>query len=193
MKAINPSSKFEEALVYASIVHARQTRKGTRVPYLAHLLGVASIVLEFGADEDEAIGALLHDAGEDQGGKARIDDIRVRFGDKVADIVQGCSDTLVVPKPSWRKRKEDYVAHLSRASASVRLVSAADKLHNAQSILRDHRDVGEAVWSRFSAKKGETAWFYRAVVEALRQADANRLVVELDRSVKELECIASAT
>lgn len=192
MNATETLSKFEQALVYASRAHAGQMRKDTRVPYLAHLLGVASIVLEHGADEDEAIGALLHDAGEDQGGKARIDDIRVHFGDKVADIVKGCSDTLEDPKPLWRKRKEDYIAHLPGASASVRLVCAADKLYNAQSIIRDHREVGEAVWARFTPKKGETAWYYRAIVETLRRVDANRLVEELDRSVTELEGIARA-
>src|SRR5438067_2355285 len=112
------SRKFEEALVYASVVHAGQIRKATGIPYIAHLLGVASIAFEYGADEGEGIGALLHDAAEDAGGAARIDDIRVRFGEKVATIVEGCTDTLETPKPSWRERKEKYLAHLKETDAS---------------------------------------------------------------------------
>src|SRR5687768_18506851 len=126
------SPKFGEALQYAVIVHAGQMRKGTNIPYVSHLLGVASIAMEHGANEDETIGALLHDAGEDAGGRGRIEDIRQRFGNQVADIVDGCTDAYVLPKPPWRKRKEDYIAHITTASASVRLVSAADKLHNAR-------------------------------------------------------------
>jgi GTP pyrophosphokinase len=110
------STKFDQALHYAVIIHAGQVRKGTRIPYLSHLLGVASIALEYGANEDEAIGALLHDAGEDAGGRGRIEDIRQRFGDTVADIVDGCTDADVVPKPEWRKRKEEYIAHIPTAS-----------------------------------------------------------------------------
>src|ERR1022692_3881980 len=132
---MNLSPRFDQALQYAVLVHAGQKRKGTEIPYLAHLLGVTSIALEHGADEDEAIGALLHDAGEDAGGDGRIEDIRHRFGEPVADIVQGCTDAVTIPKPPWRKRKEDYIAHVAKASPSVRLVSAADKLHNARAIL----------------------------------------------------------
>ena len=137
------SSQFEQALHYAALIHAGQIRKGTDIPYLAHLLGVASIALEYGATEVEAIGALLHDAGEDAGGHGRIEDIRQRFGNAVADIVQGCTDSEVVPKPEWRKRKEVYIAHMPKAPHSVRLVSASDKLHNARAILRDYRTYGE--------------------------------------------------
>jgi (p)ppGpp synthase/HD superfamily hydrolase len=104
------------------LIHAGQIRKGTEIPYLADLLGVASIALEYGANEDEAIGALLHDAGEDAGGRGRIEDIRQRFGEAVANVVDGCTDTDVVPKPAWRKRKEDYMGHIRDASDSVRLV-----------------------------------------------------------------------
>src|SRR6185369_16391952 len=167
---MNLSSKFDQALHYATLVHAGQMRKETKVPYLAHLLAVASIGLEYGAGEDEAIGALLHDAGEDAGGLGRIEDIRCRFGDAVAAIVQGCTDTVVTPKPPWRKRKEDYIAHVPHASASVRLVSAADKLHNARSILRDYRRLGDALWWRFNGGKEGTLWYYRALLEAFRQA-----------------------
>ncbi|MBA2344583.1 MAG: HD domain-containing protein, partial [Rubrobacter sp.] len=131
--------KFEQALTYASIVHAAQRRKGTETPYITHLLAVAAIVGENGGTENEIIAALLHDAPEDQGGKERLADIRTRFGDEVADIVEACSDTFEIPKPPWRGRKEAYIAHIREASASARLVSAADKLHNARSILSDYR------------------------------------------------------
>src|SRR5436305_7738018 len=127
---MNLSTKFEQALQYAVVIHAGQLRKGTDIPYMAHLLGVASIALEYGADEDEAIAALLHDAGEDAGGTGRIEDIRVRFGDQVADIVQSCTDAVTIPKPPWRARKEQYIAHLASADSASLLVSASDKLHN---------------------------------------------------------------
>ena len=116
------TTRFEHALQYAIIVHAGQVRKGTQIPYISHLLAVTSIVLEHGATEDEAIGALLHDAGEDAGGEARIVDIAVRFGDNVAAIVRGCSDTTASPKPPWRQRKEAYIAHLHEATAAMILV-----------------------------------------------------------------------
>src|SRR3712207_460221 len=134
--------KFEEALTYAARLHRTQMRKGTNVPYVTHLLAVAAIVGENGGTEDEVIAALLHDAVEDQGGAATREEIRKRFGDTVATIVDGTSDTDVIPKPPWQERKRNYVAHVSGASKSVRLVSAADKLHNARSILRDQ--IGRA-------------------------------------------------
>jgi (p)ppGpp synthase/HD superfamily hydrolase len=185
------SPKFEQAIHYAILIHAGQTRKDTGIPYLAHLLGVASIALEYGADENEAIGALLHDAGEDAGGAGRIADIRHRFGDAVADIVQGCTDSVTTPKPPWRKRKEDYIAHLAKASPSVRLVSASDKLHNARAILRDYRMIGELLWPRFAGGKDGVLWYYRALVTTYRQAGASELVEELDRTVQEIERLAN--
>jgi (p)ppGpp synthase/HD superfamily hydrolase len=163
------SPKFEEALQYAVVVNAGQLRKGTDILYLSHLLGVASIALENGADEIESIGVLLHDAGEDAGGKGRISDIRMRFGDSVADIVEGCTDAVTIPKPMWRKRKEDYIAHIEVAGPSVRLVSASDKLHNSRSILSDLRVHGEDLWSRFTAGKDGTLWYYRSLVSLRRQ------------------------
>jgi (p)ppGpp synthase/HD superfamily hydrolase len=182
------SRKFEEALVYASVVHAGQIRKATGIPYIAHLLGVTSIAFEYGADEDEGIGALLHDAAEDAGGAARTDDIRVRFGEKVATIVEGCTDTLETPKPPWRERKEKYLAHLKATDASTRLVSAADKLFNTRSILRELRQRGDAVWARFSGGKKDRLWYYRALVTAFRQhCDHSDLIDELDRVVSEIE------
>ncbi len=182
------SPKFEEALQYAASIHSEQMRKGTEIPYVSHLLGVASIALEYGADEDEAIGALLHDAGEDAGGQARIDDIRKRFGRKVAAIVLGCTDTLETPKPDWLTRKKKYIAHIPKSSGSVRLVSAADKLHNARSILRDYLQVKEKLWSRFTAKKEGVLWYYRQLVAAFRKSKTNKaLVDELDSVVKQIE------
>jgi (p)ppGpp synthase/HD superfamily hydrolase len=184
------SVRFEEALILAVRWHAGQMRKETTIPYIAHLLGVASIVLEQGADEDEAIAALLHDAVEDQGGAVALGEIRRRFGDGVAEIVAGCTDAWTTPKPPWRERKEAYIAHLRQASASVRLVSAADKLHNARAILADYRALGEALWGRFNGGKAGTLWYYRALVETLRATDSTPLVEELDRVVSEIEHLA---
>ncbi len=142
--------KFEEALEYAARVHRDQTRKGTRIPYVTHLLAVAAIVGENGGTENEVVAALLHDAPEDQGGEARLEDIRKRFGDEVVGIVAGNTDTYEDPKPPWRERKEAYVARIVGEPDPVRLVSAADKLHNARSILADLRAVGDELWDRFT-------------------------------------------
>jgi len=158
--------RFEEALLYAARLHRDQTRKGIEVPYVTHLLAVAAIVGENGGTEDEVVAALLHDAPEDRGGKDRLEDIRARFGDEVAEIVDGCTDTYEDPKPEWRPRKEAYVAHVAEASLSVRLVSAADKLHNARSILTDLRALSDKLWDRFTGGKEGTLWYYRALVDA---------------------------
>ena len=182
--------KFEEALLYAARLHQVQTRKGTDTPYVNHLLAVAAIVGENGGTEDEVIAALLHDGPEDQGGEERLEDIRARFGDEVAEIVDGCTDTYEEPKPAWRPRKEAYVARMASAPASVRLVSSADKLHNARSILADLRAVGEDLWDRFTGGKEGTLWYYRALVEAYAEAGANPVVEELDRVVHEIEVLA---
>jgi len=184
------STRFEEALVFATQLHAGQTRKGTTIPYISHLLAVTAIVLEHGGNEDEAIAALLHDSIEDQGGASTREEIRRRFGDRVVEIVDGCTDTDVMPKPPWRVRKEAYIAHISVASAPVRLVSAADKLHNARAVLEDYRIVGEALWKRFNGGKEGTLWYYRAAVDALRKTGATPLIEELDRVVSEIEYLA---
>jgi (p)ppGpp synthase/HD superfamily hydrolase len=185
------SDRFEKALSYATIIHAGQLRKATNIPYIAHLLGVASIALEYGADEDETIAALLHDAGEDAGGRGRIADIRLRFGDKVARIVEGCTDTVTIPKPPWQERKEQYIAHLKSADASTILVSAADKLHNARAILRDVRRDGDKAFDRFNGKKTGTLWYYEALTAAFRERDESKsdLIDELDRVVTEIKKI----
>jgi len=187
------SARFEEALVFATRLHAHQLRKGSQTPYVAHLLAVASIVLENGGTEDETIAALLHDAVEDQGGAKTREEIRHRFGDNVAAIVDGCTDSDRLFKPPWRKRKEDYIAHLPQASAAVRLVSQADKLHNARSILSDYRLSGESTWDRFKGGKEGTLWYYRSLVETFRRIETTPLVEELDRVVTEIERLASNT
>ena len=188
------TARFERALTFAAQLHVDQVRKGTDIPYMAHLLGVASLVLEYGGGEDEAIAALLHDAVEDQGGPATRARIQALFGRTVADIVDGCTDTDETPKPPWRARKEAYLAHLPTAAPAVLLVSAADKLYNATSILRAYRDVGADVWSRFSAGRGEQLWYYRALVTAFRTAGAPApLVDELDLVMTELEAQGRAT
>ena len=140
-----------------------EVRKGTKIPYLAHLLAVSSIVLENGGTEDQAIGARLHDAGEDHGGRARIADIRSKFGDTVADIVEACSDDLPgdgEAKRPWHDRKHEYIERLRSESPELVLVSAADKLHNARSILTDYLRISEALWSRFNAGRDDTLWYY---------------------------------
>jgi GTP pyrophosphokinase len=183
--------RFADAFSYASALHARQTRKGTDIPYLSHLMSVSALVLEDGGNEDEAIAGLLHDAVEDQGGQATLVEIRRLFGDNVARIVDGCTDSAVVPKPPWRERKERYVAHIRHAPADVRRVSSADKLHNARSILADYRAVGDGLWTRFTAGKDDTLWYYRSLVASFRSAGGGRLVDELDLVVSELERLAA--
>ena len=186
------TARFEDALGYAARLHAAQVRKGTDIPYLSHLLGVCSIALEYGASEDEAIAALLHDAAEDQGGQVVLDEIRSHFGDAVADIVAGCTDTMETPKPPWQARKEAYIAHLSHASSSTRLVSAADKLYNAQAILRDYYRVGETLWNRFTGGRAGTLWYYRELANAFHTFGPRALADELDRVVRELEQLVMA-
>lgn len=182
------TQKLDEALVYAAGLHRDQTRKGTGVPYVTHLLAVAAIVGENGGTEDEVVAALLHDAPEDAGGEAQLAEIRARFGETVAEIVAGCTDTYEDPKPPWRERKERYIAHLSGAPAPVRLVSAADKLHNARSVLADYRAIGEDLWGRFNGGRSGTLWYYRAVADALAGGDP--VADELDRVVADLERLA---
>jgi len=181
------SRRFSEAMLFAAELHAEQERKGSGAPYAAHLLSVAGLAMENGADEDEAIAALLHDAVEDQGGAATREEIRRRFGAPVAEIVAGCSDTDQTPKPPWRDRKEACLAHLGHASPSVRLVSACDKLDNVRSLIAAYRRLGEPLWDRFRGGRDGTLWYHRSVVEVLKAAGTTPLVEELDRTVHELE------
>jgi (p)ppGpp synthase/HD superfamily hydrolase len=191
------TSRFCDALVYAAELHANQLRKASNVPYIAHLLGVTAIALEHGADEDEAIAALLHDAVEDQGGQATAEEIRRRFGERVIAIVLGCTDADTIPKPPWRERKERYIAHLDSGNPSIFLVSAADKLYNARSIVADYRRVGEVVWTRFNGKREGTLWYYRTLADkfngfAQEQRLSKDLADELNRTVQEMERLANS-
>jgi (p)ppGpp synthase/HD superfamily hydrolase len=186
------SPRFQEALAFACRLHARQLRKGTRVPYVSHLLAVSSLVLENGGDEDGAIAALLHDAVEDQGGRPTLEEIRGRFGPRVAAIVEGCTDADTVPKPPWRARKERYIAHLREAALDVQRVSAADKLHNARAIVRDLRRAPDAVWPRFSGGRDGVLWYYRTLVSVLRETEVGFLAEELERVVAEMERLSRA-
>lgn len=179
--------QFTEALALAMELHKDQPRKQTKIPYISHLLAVASIVLEHGGTEQEAIAALLHDAVEDQGGAPTREKIREKFGEGVVAIVDGCSDTDIAPKPPWRQRKETHIAHLRTASPSVRLVYAADKLHNIRCILADYRHMGETLWTRFNGGKEGTLWYYRALVDVFKSFGSSPLVEELDRTVTNLE------
>ena len=195
-KSIEPllGRRFQQALVYAAGLHARQVKKGSGVPYVAHLLGVAALVLEAGGDEDLAIAALLHDAIEDQGHQVDLARIRKRFGARVAHVVEGCTDADTVPKPPWRPRKERYIEHIrQQADADTLLVSAADKLYNARAILTDFRELGDAVFARFKGGKQGTLWYYRELVQAFRErGKPRRLTDELERVVNELERLAGA-
>jgi GTP pyrophosphokinase len=185
------TARYEAGLVYAAQLHATQCRKGGDIPYLSHLLAVSSIVIEHGGNEDEAIAALLHDGPEDQGGLATLNEIRERFGDQVADIVEDCSDTFEKKKPDWADRKKAYIAHVVVAGPSTQLVSMADKLHNARSILMDYRTKGEDLWTRFNGGREGTLWYYRALVTAFSKAGRSPLFDELDHTVSELESAVS--
>jgi (p)ppGpp synthase/HD superfamily hydrolase len=183
--------RFERALVFATRKHAGQHRKGTTVPYVAHLLGVAGLVLEAGGDEDLAIAALLHDVVEDCGGAPMLQEIRRRFGKRVAHVVDGCTDTDLDPKPPWLQRKKDYIAHLRTADADTRLVSAADKLHNVRSIVATYREIGGRVWERFHGKRDGTLWYYRTLLDEFQRKRSSPLIRELERAVIELEAVVT--
>lgn len=183
--------RFNDAFLFAAEKHGRQTRKSTEVPYIAHLISVAAMVLEAGGDEDLAIAALLHDVVEDCGGKPMLEEVRQRFGDRVAHIVEGCTDAYTDPKPPWRERKQAYLQHLKEADTDVRLVSAADKLHNAREILKDYREGGEQVWERFKGKREGTLWYYRALADELSREN-NWMIRELQGVVSELEDLAKS-
>jgi (p)ppGpp synthase/HD superfamily hydrolase len=185
--------RFDRALAFAAKAHRRQVRKGGDVPYLGHLLGVAALVLEEGGDEEQAIAALLHDAVEDQGGKPMLKKIRRRFGKRVAGIVEACSDSASSDpskKLPWKDRKSQYLDHLATAAPEVLLVSLADKLYNARSILLDYRRAGPEVWDRFHAGRDDQLWYYRQLADTFLDATEPALHVlasELDRVVTEIE------
>lgn len=190
------SRKYDEALAFVAEEHRDQERKGSGVPYIAHLLSVSALVLEHGGSETEAIAALLHDFIEDQaerhGGAAaaRAELVR-RFGEEVARIVDGCTDAEVTPKPPWRPRKEEYLARLkAKTDSSVLLVSMADKLHNARSIVADYRGLGEELWSRFTGKREGTLWYYAALLDAYGDRGNATLRGELARVITEMRTLS---
>ena len=177
--------RFERALVYAARLHANQVRKGSGIPYISHLLSVTALVLEDGGDEDQAIAALLHDAIEDQGGDKTRQEIKAMFGDRVTNIVNGCTDSEVIPKPPWKERKQKYIEKMRYASVEVKRVSMADKLHNARSILADYRQHGNEVWNRFKGGKEGTLWYYDSLIKVAR--GNSFLKEELERIITELK------
>lgn len=195
------TERFNDALVFAAALHSRQTRKGPEeIPYISHLLGVASLVIEAGGDEDMAIAALLHDAVEDQGGYETLDRIREKFGERVAHIVEGCTDDFTGHnRTPWCERKTRYIKHLREdADEETRIVSLADKVHNARTILLDFIEHGDSVFHRFRGHKDGSMWYYRSLVDAFRYAEQKRpirefargherLLRELDRLVEKLE------
>jgi (p)ppGpp synthase/HD superfamily hydrolase len=190
--------RLAAALDYARGLHDYQVRKGTTIPYIAHLLAVTALVIEHGGDEHQAVAALLHDAIEDQPREGRTrEEIEKKFGERVLQIVLGCTDADTKPKPPWRERKEAYVAHLATAPLEVRLVAAADKLHNARAILADYRRLGERLWNRFNAKRDDQLWYYRSIVTALRGGEGagaiSDLVNKLDEVVQALEAEVGGT
>lgn len=178
------TDRFDTALILAHDLHRGQTRKGTQISYISHLMTVSALVIEHGGTEDQAIAALLHDAPEDQGGARTLKLIRERFGDDVAEIVADCTDAWEEPKPAWRARKEAYLAKLpTKASASL-LVSLADKTHNAEAILYDYRDIGEALWDRFNGGRDGTRWYYRALADLFGKKMPGRLADRLDLATR---------
>ncbi len=184
------SERFDAALVLAASLHRRQARKASGVPYVAHLLSVASLVLEDGGSEDMAIAALLHDAAEDQGGEETLAIIAEAFGVPVARWVRQASDTLSLPKPEWEMRKQHHLAEIPRADREARLIMLADKVHNARSILADHARVGSEVWERFSAPRERTIWYYEALLDVFERGLSPVLYDTLSdcvRQIKELD------
>jgi len=187
---------FEKALAFAARLHAEQLRKGTEIPYISHLIAVAGIVLDNGGGRDEAIAALLHDAIEDQaashpGGASGLRrEINTQFGERVLDIVESCTDAETIPKPPWMQRKQAYIAHIEHASDAARLVSCADKLHNARSVVSDLRVLGNGLWLRFAGGRDGSLWYYRKLADAFLRLGPRQLAEELDRTVIEMHRLA---
>lgn len=191
LPAMNRRHWLSEAVSFALSVPAHQTRKGTDIPYISHLLGVASLVLEHGGDEEQAMAALLHDAIEDQGAhQAPI--IAAYFGPRVAAIVQGCTDTDRWPTPPWRARKQAYIDHLQHADPDILLVSCADKLHNARAICSDLRAHGSAVYERFRGGREGTLWYYERLSEAFSRLLPGPLAANLAEAVKEMRWLSAS-
>ena len=186
------TDRFQDAVAMAVDLHRYQPRKGTRIPYLCHLLGVSSLVLEGGGSEDQAIAGLLHDAQEDAGGPATLCLIRDKFGEAVADIVEGCSERYNEQKLPWLQRKLEYLSRIPTESASIQLVSSADKIHNARSILTDLNALGDELWGRFSGGRDGTVWYYRSLSDAF-SAGTSPLAPVLEKVVTDLESRAGVS
>ena len=183
----NPlTSRFETALDFAFQLHKNQYRKGSNIPYISHLLAVTAIVIENGGSENQAIAALLHDAVEDQGGYATLQKIKEMFGSEVAEIVEGCTDAFIDPKPEWEGRKKAYLEKLKQSSDSILLVSLADKVHNARSLLHDLQSEEKNVWKKFNGGKEGTLWYYQSLVEILNSSPYLYLTSELSQVVKKI-------
>jgi (p)ppGpp synthase/HD superfamily hydrolase len=193
------TGRFQRAFTLASEIHASQLRKGTTIPYLAHLMSVSALVLEYGGDEDAAIAGLLHDAVEDSGdGDATAVLIREEFGEHVADIVLACSDAIGVagqPKPPWRARKASYIARLAvQTDPASFLVSACDKLHNARSMVSDLRAIGPAFWGRFGEHDPAAhLWYYRSLATEYAGRVPIALADDLNQVIDQLAALISRT
>ncbi len=181
---VHLTERFDDALVYASRLHRHQRRKGNDVPYLSHLLAVTALVIENGGDEEQAIGALLHDAAEDQGGLEELARIEARFGPGVAAIVHDCSDSLTEPKPPWRPRKQAFLDGLAAKPGRSLLVSLADKTHNAECIKADYRLLGDRLWTRFSSDGAGVRWYYRGLSERFQAVMPSPLAQRLKDAVE---------
>lgn len=194
------TARFTSAVDYARSIHVG-TRKKTEVPYMAHLLGVASLVmgeaghLPFVVSEDMAIAALLHDAVEDAGGLPRLHDIEANFGKEVAAMVEGCSDSFeedASKKKDWEERKKAYIERVKTEPEGTLLVSAADKLYNLRAIVEDFRIEGAEVWKRFNRGPQQQLWYYRELLKMFQTRCPNwRIVAELERAVAELSQIVT--
>lgn len=194
MEGIDPgaaSAKLSDAFTYAAFLHAAQVRKGTSIPYVAHLMSVSALVLESGGDIEQAIAGLLHDAAEDQGGAVTLEEIERRFGSAIAKIVSDCTDSWEEPKPPWRARKEAYLALLTGKEARTLLVSLADKTHNAEAIVADVRNIGPSVWDRFSGGAEGTVWYYQSLLAIFKSRIPGPLCSRLARAVDEMSAFRS--
>ena len=184
------TEKYSEAVLYASILHRGQTRKGNDIAYVSHLLGVSSLVLEARGDEDQAIAALLHDAAEDQGGRPTLDVIKGKFGSRVSGIVKACSDSLAEnpdEKASWLVRKTEHIAKLAIADDDVIIVAMADKVHNARAIVSDLSIHGSKTWQKFNASREQILWYYTGNLLVAQERKAPRFLVDaLDRALGEM-------
>ena len=183
------TQRFTDAFQFAAELHRDQYRKGTRIPYITHLMAVASLVGEQTEDDDVVIAALLHDAVEDQGGAKTRKIIADRFGERVTSLVDACTDTDVEPKPPWKPRKEAYLAHLRdpMTPKEACLISAADKLHNARCLVADLRAHGSVSLDKFNSPPEDIRWYYVSVAEILSDRLATSpLVAELNRTVETL-------